>query len=99
MRRNIATVHCAERERFRQDMFLPKVLHKDNDGWRIATSGTSADWRKIESFDPQASLPDPATRLPDVGDAQPVFYARKLDKSVRLRRARRLSDVWWQAPR
>ena len=102
------------RERFRgQDMFLPKVLHKDNDGWRELDYQRhvlpNIDWRKIESFDPQASLPDPATRKVasvDVGDAQPVFYDPQelnIDKSVKISYfARRLSDVLpnpWQAAR
>ena len=102
------------RERFRgQDIFLPKVLHKDNDGWRELDYQRhvlpNIDWRKIESFDPQASLPDPATRKVasvDVGDAQPVFYDPQelnIDKSVKISYfARRLSDVLpnpWQAAR
>ena len=102
------------REQFRgQDIFLPKVLHKDDDGWRELDYQRhilpSIDWGKIESHDPQASLPDSSKRQTasvDVGDAQPVFYDPQelhIDKTVKISYfARRLSDVVpnpWQAAR
>ena len=102
------------REQFRsQDIFLPRVLHRDDGGWCELDYQRhilpNIDWGRIESLDPQASLPDSAKRQiasVDVGEAQPVFYDPQelyIDKSVKTSYfARRLSDVVpnaWQAAR
>ena len=102
------------REKFRnKEIFLPKVLHKDGDGWcefdyqRHILS--CVDWESIDAPDPQDSVPDPAstrTAIVDVGDDAPVFYAPQelyIDKSVQVAwYARRLADIVpnpWQAGR
>ena len=96
-----------------EDIFLPKVLHKDGDEWvdldyhRHILPGI--DWSAIQAPDPQATLPDRVKRQTasvDVGDAQPVFHDPLdlyIDKTLKVSWfARRLSDVIpnpWQAAR
>ena len=108
------TVSFSRRKAFRNtDIFLPKVLHADGDGWveldyqRHVLSGI--DWAAIEGPDPQISFPDRARwqwATVDVGDALPVFHADRelfIDRTVRVSWfVRRLSDVVpnpWQAAR
>ena len=96
-----------------KDIFLPKVLHKDEDEWVELDYHRhilpSIDWGAIQAPDPQATLPDRVERQTasvDVGDAQPVFHNPLdlyIDKTLKVSWfARRLSDVIpnpWQAAR
>ena len=96
-----------------KDIFLPKVLHKDEDEWVDLDYHRhilpSIDWGAIQAPDPQASLPDRVKRQTasvDVGDSQPVFHDPQdlyIDKTLKVSWfARRLSDVIpnpWQAAR
>ena len=107
-------VTVRRRDPFRnQNIFLPKVQHKDADGWCELDYGRhilpNIDWGAIEAPDPQLSLPESAKRQTasvDVGDDRPVFYRSEelhIDKTVRVSYfTRRLSDIVpnpWQAAR
>ena len=71
----------------RQNIFLPKVLHRDGDDWveldyqRHILPGI--EWSAIQAPDPQSVLPESVriqTASVDVGDSQPVYLAeRELD--------------------
>ena len=102
------------REPFRgRDIFLPKVLHEDGDGWCELDYERHIlpyiEWELIESPDPKSTFPDGAKKESasvDVGDTLPVYYGSEevfIDKTVKLSYfARRLSDVVpnpWQAAR
>ena len=96
-----------------KDIFLPKVLHKDETEWVELDYHRhilpSIDWGAIEAPAPQATLPDKVKRQTasvDAGDAQPVFHDPLdlyIDKAIKVSWfARRLSDVIpnpWQAAR
>ena len=107
-------VTVRRRERFKNaDIFLPKVMHEDNGGWRELDYQShilpSIDWSAIEVSDLQNSFGDGAkwqSATVDVGDALPMFHADRelyIDKTVQITWfARRLSDVVpnpWQAAR
>ncbi len=107
-------VTVKRRERFKNaDIFLPKVMHEDNGGWRELDYQShilpSIDWSAIEVSDLQNSFGDGAkwqSATVDVGDALPMFHADRelyIDKTVQITWfARRLSDVVpnpWQAAR
>ena len=106
------TVTVLRRERFREaDIFLPRVLHADGDGWieldyqRHILS--AVDWNAVKDLDLQAMQPDRAksqTAIVDVGPALPIIHAAEelyIDKAISIAWfARRLSDVVpnpWQA--
>ncbi len=96
-----------------KDIFLPKVLHREEDEWVDLDYHRhilpSIDWGAIQAPPPQSSLPDSIRREDasyDVGETQTVFYEPQdlqIDKTVRVSWfARRLSDVIpnpWQAAR
>ena len=107
-------VTVKRRERFKNaDIFLPKVMHEDNGGWRELDYQShilpSIDWSAIEVSDLQNRFGDGAkwqSATVDVGDALPMFHAERelyIDKTVQITWfARRLSDVVpnpWQAAR
>ncbi len=105
-------VTVQRREQFQgKDIFLPKVLHADGDGWieldyqRHILS--AIDWNAVNDLDPQAMQPDAAKRFTatvDVGPVSPVFHPVEelyIEKTLSTSWfARRLSDVVpnpWQA--
>ena len=107
-------VTIRRRSEFRgQNIFLPKVLHRDGDDWveldyqRHILPGI--DWSAIQAPDPQSVLPESVriqTASVDVGDSQPVYLAEReldIDRTVATSYfARRLSDIVpnpWQAAR
>lgn len=102
------------REQFHgQDIFLPKVLHRDANGECELNYQRhilpNIEWGAIGAPYTQASLRDSAKRQTasvDVGDDRPVFHGSQelqIDKTVRTSYfARRLSDIVpnpWQAAR
>jgi type III restriction enzyme len=96
-----------------KDIFLPKVLHKDGEGWAELDYRRHilpcVAWDAIHAPDLQGSFPDRAvwqSATVDVGDALPVFHVDRelyIDKTVSIAWfARRLSDIIpnaWQAAR
>ena len=96
-----------------QNIFLPKVLHRDADGECELNYQRhilpNIDWGLIEAHDPQLSLPEDAkwqTASVDVGNDKPVFYRSQVMHIERTLKtsyfARRLSDIMpnsWQAAR
>ena len=107
-------VTIRRRSEFRgQNIFLPKVLHRDGDGWVELDYQMhilpGIDWSAIQAPDPQSVLPESVriqTASVDVGDSQPVYLAERdldIDRTVATSYfARRLSDIVpnpWQAAR
>ena len=100
-------VEARRREPFRgADIFLPKVLHRDGDGWRDLDYHRdilpAIAWERIEPPDPAASLPAAARRETasvDLGAGAAVASPGasqdlRVDKRVRLSYfVRRLADV------
>ena len=107
-------VTVERKEQFRgQDIFLPKVLHGDGDGWGELDYQRhilpQIDWDGIAAPEAQGTLREPLQRQTasvDVGDVRPVFHGPEelyIDKTVHISWfARRLSDLTssaWQASR
>ena len=109
---NTERVAIRRRREFRgQNIFLPKVLHRDGGDWveldyqRHILPGI--EWSAIQAPDPQSVLPESVriqTASVDVGDSQPVYLAEReldIDRTVTTSYfARRLSDIVpnpWQA--
>ena len=111
---DLFSISVQRRQQFQgQKIFLPLVLHKEGGGWRELDYQrhmlSTIDWGAITAPDPQASLPDRATRQSatvDVGSEPPVFHGSQeldIDKTASVSWfARRISDVVpnpWQAAR
>ena len=96
-----------------QNIFLPKVLHRDDGDWIELDYQRHIlpriDWGGIQAPNPQSVLPESAriqTASVDVGDSQPAYLPdRELDIERNVTTsyfARRLSDIVpnpWQAAR
>ena len=94
-----------------QNIFLPKVLHRDDGDWIELDYQRHIlpriDWGGIQAPNPQSVLPESAriqTASVDVGDSQPAYLPdRELDIERNVTTsyfARRLSDIVpnpWQA--
>ncbi len=107
-------VTVRRREAFRdQDIFLPRVLHRDRENWRELDYTRhilpEIDWGSIDAPDPRDSQAEAALRQSaavDIGDSPLSVHADRvleIDKTVRLSWfVRRLSDTVpnaWQAAR
>ena len=107
-------VTIRRRSEFRgQNIFLPRVLHRDGDDWIELDYQRhilpSIDWGGIQAPDPQSVLPQSLriqTASVDVGDSQPSYLAEReldIERDVTTSYfARRLSDIVpnpWQAAR
>ncbi len=103
------------RERFQnQDIFLPKVLHRDGGGWTELDYQRhilpAIGWNDIDApLDIQSAAPEAAavySASVDLGDGAPLYRAARdldIDKTIRISWfARRLADIVpnpWQAAR
>ena len=111
---NMQRVPVLRREQFRGlDIFLPRVLHSDGDGWCELDYQkhilVEVDWDAIQAPNPQSTIHEgPRMQLAsvDVGEAQPVFdppQELQIDKTIQVSYfARRISDIVpnpWQAAR
>ena len=97
------TVH--RRERFQsQDIFLPIVLHKNDDDWVQLDYQSHIlphiDWSTIEPPAPKASAPDSTRRQSatvDMDETPPIYHADQalyIDKTVKVSDfTRHLSDI------
>ena len=107
-------VPVLRREQFRGlDIFLPRVLHADGDGWCELDYQkhilADVDWDAIKAPNPQSTMhesPQMQMASVDVGETQPLFYppqALQIDKSIQVSYfARYISDIVpnpWQAAR
>ncbi len=107
-------VTIRRRSEFRgQNIFLPRVLHRDGDDWIELDYQRhilpSIDWGGIHAPNPQSVLPQSVriqTASVDVGDSQPSYLAEReldIERDVTTSYfARRLSDIVpnpWQAAR
>ncbi len=108
-------VEVNRRERFRgKSIFLPKVLHKDGDGWTELDYArhilSEVDWDAIgapnDLQQSQGDAPQIQTASVDVGETEAIFHESRelyIDKTVSVSWfARRMSDIVpnpWQAAR
>ena len=102
---DLKRITVKRRSQFRNaDIFLPKVLHKDGDGWTELDYSAhilpSVDYDAIQAPDTQSDFFDSTKRQSasvDVGDALPVFHHDRelnINKTIQVEWfARRLSDV------
>lgn len=102
---DLKRITVKRRNQFRNaDIFLPKVLHKDGDGWTELDYSAhilpSVDYDAIQAPDTQSDFFDSTKRQSasvDVGDALPVFHhdhELNINKTIQVEWfARRLSDV------
>ena len=110
----VQPVAVLRREKFRGfDIFLPRVLHADGDGWCELDYQkhiiADVDWDAIQAPNPQSTMHEgPRMQMAsvDVEDAHPVYHPSQelqIDRKLRVSYfARRISDIVpnpWQAAR